>query len=372
MDNQMVSSTGTFSRLTALGAILLAGCVAIADTTTAPETATGGGATTGAAGPEKPRAEEIAGGLWAEAPDVTVVLSADERVWIERACPRGIGPAIWKRCVERNLEALKAGMPNLAGLSADEQSWIEQACPRGIGPAIWKRCAERNLEALKAGMPNLAGLSADEQSWIEQACPRGIGPAIWKRCAERNLEALKADTGSRTPTESTSYAAKAGLQSTKGAGEGAARAQPVPATGGEGVTIAETTPTTVRSAAAVTEQVPKLPKDPAPHLPKPADNERWLCTSGIFGRGPEREPSIVLTRETPRNQPEGRGKVAVAGVVHEAVFRVEGVSRRWDWNTNADAIVIRPDGRAAYYNFRGLGLFETKTKPSELLTCVQG
>ena len=286
MDNQIVSSivAGPFSRLAVLGAILLAGCVAMADTKAAPETATGGGVTTGAAGPEKPRAEEIARGLWAEAPDFTV-------------------------------------------------------------------------------------LSTDERAWIEQACPRVIGPASWKRCAGRNLEALKAATGSRTPTKS---AAKAGLQSTKGAGVGAVRAQPVPATGGERATIAETTPATARSVATVSEKVPKLPKDPAPHLPKPADNERWLCTSGIFGRGPEREPSIVLTRETPRNQPEGRGKVAVAGVVHEAVFRVEGVSRRWDWNTNADAIVIRPDGRAAYYNFRGLGLFETKTKPSELLTCVQG
>ncbi len=274
MGNQIVSSiiAGTFSRSVALGAILLAGCVAMADTGT------------GAAGPEKPRAEEIARGLWAEAPDSTV-------------------------------------------------------------------------------------LSAEERAWIEQACPRGIGPAMWKRCAERNLEALKAGTGNPTPTKS---AANAGLQSTKGAGVGAVRAQPVPATRGEGGTIAETTSTTVRSVVAVSEQVPKLPKDPAPHLPKPADNERWLCTSSIFGEGPEREPSIVLTRETPRNQPEGLGKVAVAGVVHEAVFRVEGVSRRWDWNTYDDAIMIGPDGSAAYYNFRGLGLFETKAKPSELLICVQG
>ena len=361
MGNQIVSSivAGTFSRSVALGAILLAGCVAMADTVT------------GAAGPEKPRAEEIARGLWAEAPDFTV-LSAEDRAWIEQACPRGIGPASWKRCAERSLEALKAGMPNLAGFSAEDRAWIEQACPRGIGPASWKRCAERSLEALKAGMPNLAGFSAEDRAWIEQACPRGIGPASWKRCAERNREALKATTGSRTPTESTRYATKADLQSTKGTGVGAARAQPVPATGKEEVTIAETTPTTARSAAAVSEQVPKLPKDPAPHLPKPADNERWLCTSAIFGAGPEREPSIVLTRETPRNQPEGRGKVAVAGVVHEAVFRVQGVSRRWDWSTYDDAIVIGPDGSAAYYNFRGLGLFETKAKPSELLTCVQG
>lgn len=273
MDTQIVSP-GTFFRSVALGAILLAGCVAMADTTT------------GAAGPESPRTEEIAGGLWAEAPDFTV-------------------------------------------------------------------------------------LSAEERAWIEQACPRGIGPASWKRCAERNLEALKARTGSRTPTESTGYAAKAGLQSTRGVDVGAAHAQPVPATGGE-VTIAETNPTPARSVAAVSEQVPKLPKDPAPHLPKPADNERWLCASAIFGERPEREPSIVLTRETPRNKPKGRGKVAVAGVVYETVFSVEGVSRRWDWNTNDDAIVIGPDGSAAYYNFRGLGLFETKAKPSKLLRCVQG
>ena len=365
------------TRWAVLGAILLAGCGAMPDTTTTPATATGEGATTGAAGSEQPKAEVIARGLWAQAPDLTE-LSADEWAWIERACPREImGPASWKRCAERDLEALRAGMPNLAGFSADERAWIERACPRGImGPASWKRCAARDLEALKAGMPNLAGLSADERAWIERACPRGImGPASWKRCAARDLEALKAGTGNRTPTasrESSRDVAKAGPQSTRGAGVGAARAQPVPATGGQGITIVETTPTTARSVAAVSEQVPELPKDPAPHLPKPTDNERWLCTSAIYGEGPEREPSIVLTRETPRNQAEGRGKVAVAGVVHETVFRVEGVSRRWDWNANDDAIVIGPDGSAAYYSFRRLGLFETTAKPSELLICVQG
>ena len=132
-------------------------------------------------------------------------------------------------------------------------------------------------------------------------------------------------------------------------------------------TNVETTPTTARNVAVVREPEPKAPKDPAPHLPKPANGERWLCA--LFTR---LEPSIVLTRETPRNEAEGRGKVAVAGVVHETVFRVAGINRRWDWNSGDDTIVINTDGSAAYYDFRGLGLLEKTAKPRELLSCVQG
>ena len=168
-------------------------------------------------------------------------------------------------------------------------------------------------------------------------------------------------------------AATAGLPSTRGAGAEATRARPMPPTYDDRFTTVETTPTTARNAAPVREPEPKAPKDPAPHLPKPSKGERWLCADYGFAASliATVDPDIVLTRETPRNEAEGRGKVAVAGVVHETVFRVVGVNRRWDWNGGKDAILIKPGGLTAYYDFRGLGPLE-KTKPGGVLSCVQG
>ena len=118
--------------------------------------------------------------------------TADQRAWIENACPREImGPGPWKRCAERNLQALQAGLPDLTALASVDRAWIENACPREImGPGPWKRCAERNLQALLAGLPDLTALTSADRAWIENACPREImGPGPWKRCAERNLQA---------------------------------------------------------------------------------------------------------------------------------------------------------------------------------------
>ena len=105
----------TMTRYAVLSVILLAGCGALSEMTTAPETATERGVTTATEGPEEtPRTEEISTGFEAEAPD-SAGLSADERAWIERSCPRGvIGPAHWKRCAERDLQALTAGTSSRA------------------------------------------------------------------------------------------------------------------------------------------------------------------------------------------------------------------------------------------------------------------
>ena len=94
------------TRFAVLGVILITGCGAMSEMTTAPETATERGVATTTGGPEEtPRTEEIANGFEAEAPDFAG-LSADERAWIERSCPRGfMGPEQWKRCAERDLQA---------------------------------------------------------------------------------------------------------------------------------------------------------------------------------------------------------------------------------------------------------------------------
>ena len=145
-------------------------------------------------GPWKRCAERNLQALQAGLPDLTVLASAD-RAWIENACPRQImEPDPWKRCAERNLQALQAGLPDLTALASADRAWIENACPRQImEPDPWKRCAERNLQALQAGLPDLTALASADRAWIENACPQQImGPGPWKRCAERNLQALQA------------------------------------------------------------------------------------------------------------------------------------------------------------------------------------
>ena len=44
--------------------------------------------------------------------------------------------------------------------------------------------------------------------------------------------------------------------------------------------------------------------------------------------------------------------VVVAGEFHLALFELQGVDRRWDWNEGKDAMVIEPSGLGLYYNFR--------------------
>ena len=67
---------------------------------------------------------------------------------------------------------------------------------------------------------------------------------------------------------------------------------------------------------------------------------------------------MVLTRDGPQDSGMGLGQVLVAGVTHDAMFSVQGVNRRWDWNWNEDsgsyedAMVLMPGGKGSYYNFR--------------------
>lgn len=118
-----------------------------------------------------------------------------------------------------------------------------------------------------------------------------------------------------------------------------------------------------------------------PMLPNPAVGERWLCyssteyTNGTYDVSYDR--SVVLTRETPPDEPDGTGRVSVAGVIYTANFEVSGVYRRWNWNFDekvggyADTLTISTDGAAEYFDFR-VADPETKTvKPSETFRCYE-
>ena len=80
--------------------------------------------------------------------------------------------------------------PETESLATDEHEWILEACPRGIGPSLWKDCIRREIRALQAGIPDISHLKPRDQAWIRTSCPRMIGPALYRDCAIRELNAL--------------------------------------------------------------------------------------------------------------------------------------------------------------------------------------
>ena len=87
---------------------------------------------------------------------------------------------------------------------------------------------------------------------------------------------------------------------------------------------------------------------PPPEIPD--GGERWVCQSDSYNA--TADESVVLTRSGLQDRAVDFGQVFVAGVTHSALFPVQGVERRWDWNDGKDAMVIESDGDGRYYNFR--------------------
>ena len=239
----------------------------------------------------------------------------------------------------------------LCGPAAADQAWIEDACPRQLGPDLWKECADRNLRALQAGLPDLTALAATDRAWIEDACPRGLGPDLWKECADRNLRALQAGL---PELDEPDVEAKPELD------------QPDPAS----VDLADRTRA---AAADGPLEAANDDPDPAPGLPAPAGGERWFCYTDEFSAVFGPEPELVLTRDAPTDRAFGEGRILIASVVHDAQFSIEGIDRRWDWSDGFDSISIDPGGNAAYYDFRRLKAGETSLeRPTSLLWCNRG
>ena len=259
-------------------------------------------------------------------------------------------------------EAPKTGIERGEPQTADQRAWIENACPRGImGPGPWKRCAERNLRALQAGLPDLTALASADRAWIEKACPREImGPSPWKRCAERNLQALEAGLPDLTAHAS-------------GASQNPTSVSRVDHNDGGASTVA-----TRAEPRRIVEEMDRLfstghttAKAPPPRLAAPVNGERWFCYTNVLFSLSDRSPEIVLTREGKTDQPIGKGRVLVADVIYDAIFRIEGIDRRWDWSDGMDSISVNPGGTAAYFNFRLLEPGKTLLPPTQILWCSQ-
>ena len=94
--------------------------------------------------------------------------------------------------------------------------------------------------------------------------------------------------------------------------------------------------------------------------------EEWECAELLL---PDWNKILVTAKVF-----EGRqsGNIDVANITHEAVYRVAGFERRWDFVLDDDmsyvyAFVIEPNGRASYYDFSN----GPRASASMLMTCRQ-
>lgn len=81
--------------------------------------------------------------------------------------------------------------------------------------------------------------------------------------------------------------------------------------------------------------------------------ETWNC----FQYSSDEEPLLTLYRL----RGDVSGRVSVAGVTHRASFRIAGLDRRWNFPSDADALlaggvypyafIIKPDGSGMYFDF---------------------
>ena len=82
-----------------------------------------------------------------------------------------------------------------------------------------------------------------------------------------------------------------------------------------------------------------------------ANAETFKCKPGTYW---DSSKKIVVTATI--NEDGITGTIKVAGVTHDADYRVQGFDRRWNFglqddNTYNYAFVLKPDGIAAYYDF---------------------
>ncbi len=139
--------------------------------------------------------------------------SVEEAVWASSPLPQPKQRAVFDREIvllfhpDKELRTAEGGAvqergtqhpaPNaaetaIAALPSDDQAWVHSSCPRPLGPELWAGCVEKEVQAIRAGMPDISELAADDQVWIRSSCPRLLGPALWASCVDREARALRA------------------------------------------------------------------------------------------------------------------------------------------------------------------------------------
>lgn len=108
--------------------------------------------------------------------------------------------------------------------------------------------------------------------------------------------------------------------------------------------------------AATPADTDKTENGKSPDWPALVPREKWKC-EGF---------ELVAFQFT--------GAVTIGGHTERTAFRFEGIERRWDWCLASDgsydcAVVVSPDGRGRYYNFRGT---DGSAKASDWFDCRKG
>lgn len=142
----------------------------------------------------------VSGATLAQSPDTALrSLPQAQQDWVNRSCPRSLGPSLWSSCVIREVRALKGGVPDLSMLSEADRAWAQRSCPSSLGPSLAISCLSRELAALSAGMPRIDQLPPDKRAWVQQSCPLSLGPSLYRSCAEREMRALMAGSPTARP-----------------------------------------------------------------------------------------------------------------------------------------------------------------------------
>lgn len=138
-------------------------------------------------------------------------LTDQERSWVEGTCPRSLGPSIYLGCVETEVAAIRAGIPDVSGLPDDQQAWVRDTCPESLGPSVYAGCLRTEMSALRGGSGDLDSLDPEMRQWVEESCPRSLGPSIYTSCVKGELRAIKRQsiksmsgkTGRESPRQSS-------------------------------------------------------------------------------------------------------------------------------------------------------------------------
>ena len=129
--------------------------------------------------------------VWAQTPDEALsnLVSVDQ-VWVNRSCPKNLGPSLWSSCVLRESAAAKRGKPDLSGLNNDLRNWVVRSCPDSLGPSLSISCLNRESAALAKGISNLSALTQEQKNWLSNSCPSSLGPSLWVACINRESAVL--------------------------------------------------------------------------------------------------------------------------------------------------------------------------------------
>ena len=96
--------------------------------------------------------------------------------------------------------------------------------------------------------------------------------------------------------------------------------------------------------------------------------EKWECRefSEDYGK-------ILIKLWRINGMKEGFGYLEYAGVSFPALFKLDGLSLRWNWELDQDdmwdySFVVKPDGTGLFYDFSGVEKGDS-TRATDLYTC---